>query len=157
MTKFEQAVAIAKEELAKGELDLRKRIIARLVAEANMTPAGASTYASNATKTAREGGPVPTSPGGAAREGKEKIVQMGYVAQNPRGMDPDKIWSACALNNDIVYHAASFFSEAEADKYCARWGCKKIKGVPEIGKPFGTIIKQEPFGQEDTVTTVDSD
>lgn len=157
MTKFEQAVAIAKEELAKGENDLRKRIIARLVAEANMTPAGASTYASNATKTAREGGPVPTSPSGSVREHKEKVHQMGYVPQNPRGKNPDELWSACALNNGVVYHAASFFSEAEADKYCTRWGCKKIKGVPVIGKPLGHIIKQDPFIQEEAVTNVDSD
>lgn len=157
MTKFEQAVHIAKEELAKGESELRKRIIDRLVKEVNMTPAGANTYASNATKTARNGGPVPTSPGGTVREGKEKIVQMGYVAQNPRGRNPDDLWSACALNDNVVYHAASFFTEAEADKYCLKWGCKKIKGVPEIGKPFGAILRQDAYVPEEAVTSVEND
>ncbi|MFY0656410.1 MAG: hypothetical protein JXR12_06640 [Neptunomonas phycophila] len=125
MTKAEQAVAIYKEEKAKGTEDLRNVCIERFKAELQMTQSGATTYWHNSKKKA-EGGVV-------------KSYYKGRETTDPSTDTPDKR-TMYSIVNEVDGKVDSTDSG-----YCLKTlrqqskGRIIVKGLPDLDKPVNKL------------------
>ena len=142
MARIDICVAIIRDEMAKNpnmkHKLLREKCIDRIVAEASMTPKGASTYYSNA-KGIINGNPMVNKY--VPKEQQEHIMST-FV---PTGVDPTtrNMWSVVSFDSisKIATYVSAHHDKVDAMSEGAIKKLPVVNGLQIIGKSLGVIEK----------------
>ena len=131
-TKYQAVLAIFNSEKLEGVTSHRQRCIKRIVAEAGMTPAGASTYYANVKSYLTDGGTT------------EKVLSVSKVVEKVR-----ENWSVVKLDEDeLACEVMVLHSIEDALKYSQEHVMYIMKGVQRYDAPLGTQAKFNEEGDE---------
>lgn len=132
--KYQAVVSIFNSEKKEGGVTShRQRCIKRIIAEAGMTPAGASTYYANVKSYMDDGGGV-----------TEKVLSVSKVVEKVR-----ENWSAVKLDEDeLACEVMVLHSIEDALKYSQEHVMYIMKGVQRYGAELGTQAMFNEDGDE---------
>lgn len=126
--KYQAVVSIFNSEKKEGVTSHRQRCIKRIIAEAGMTPAGASTYYANVKSYMEDGGTT------------EKVLSVQKVREN---------WSVVKLDEDeLACEVMVLHSIEDALKYSQEHVMYIMKGVQRYGAELGVEAKFNDEGDE---------
>lgn len=130
--KYQAVVSIFNSEKKEGVTSHRQRCIKRIIAEAGMTPAGASTYYANVKSYLEDGGTT------------EKVLSVSKVVEKVR-----ENWSAVKLDEDeLACEVMVLHSIEDALKYSQEHVMYIMKGVQRYGAELGVEAKFNEDGDE---------
>ena len=131
--KYQAVVSIFNSEKKEGVTSHRQRCIKRIIAEAGMTPAGASTYYANVKSYLEEGGVT------------EKVLSVQKVIEKVK----EELWSAVKLDEDeMACEVMTFHSVDDALKYSQEHVMYLMRGTQRYDAPLGTQAMFNEDGEE---------
>lgn len=135
-SKAEICIAIYAELVATAAStkDIRRQFIARAIAEAACTPAGAATYYANCKNRGGATGDTRVRPQATVGEYADKA--------DYEGDDPRPLYSAVQPDRQgIVAAVSAWMSPEDAIGAAARVRGVAVLGAPEIGEPLDTLTQ----------------
>ncbi len=131
--KYQAVLAIYNSEPQAGVTSHRQRCVKRIVAEAGMTPAGASTYYANIKSYLSDGGPT------------EKVLSVNKVVEKVK----EELWSCVKLDEDeMAIEVMTFHSVDEALRYSQDNVMYLMRGTQRYDAPLGTQAMFNGDGDE---------
>ena len=131
--KYQAVVSIFNSEKKEGVTSHRQRCIKRIIAEAGMTPAGASTYYANVKSYLEEGGVT------------EKVLSVQKVIEKVK----EELWSAVKLDEDeLACEVMTFHNVEDALKYSQENVTYLMRGTQRYGAELGVEAKFNEDGDE---------
>lgn len=131
--KYQAVVSIFNSEKKEGVTSHRQRCIKRIIAEAGMTPAGASTYYANVKSYMEDGGTT------------EKVLSVQKVVEKVK----EELWSAVKLDEDeLAVEVMTFHNVEDALKYSQENVTYLMRGTQRYDAPLGTQAKFNADGDE---------
>lgn len=132
--KYQAVLSIFNSEKKEGVTSHRQRCIKRIIAEAGMTPAGASTYYANVKSYLEDGGGV-----------TEKVVGVSKVIEKVK----EELWSAVKLDEDeLACEVMTFHNVDDALKYSQENVTYLMRGTQRYGAELGVQAKFNDDGDE---------
>lgn len=131
--KYQAVLSIYQSEKLEGVTSHRQRCIKRIIAEAGMTPAGASTYYANVKSYLTDGGTT------------EKVVGVSKVIEKVK----EELWSAVKLDEDeLACEVMTFHNVEDALKYSQENVTYLMRGTQRYGAELGVQAKFNEDGDE---------
>ena len=135
--KYQAVVSIYQTESEAGVGSHRQRCIKRIVAEAGMTPAGASTYYANVKSYLSDGGVTDAV----------KTVQSSVTRVIEKVKE--ELWSAVKLDEDeMAVEVMTFHSVDEALKYSQEHVMYLMRGTQRYNAELGAQARYNEDGDE---------
>ncbi len=132
--KYQAVLSIFNSEKKEGVTSHRQRCIKRIIAEAGMTPAGASTYYANVKSYLEDGGGV-----------TEKVLSVSKVVEKV----VSELWSCVKLDEDeMACEVMVLHNLDDALKYSQENVTYLMRGTQRYDAPLGTQAMFNADGDE---------